>query len=78
MYLRNVDEEREKNMFIYIYGAHCPVDRIKDGLCVQVKPLGQSTVNPGRQFSVKRSSFLISPTQKLSSPRIGKYNNKMC
>lgn len=43
---------------IFMYGAHCPVDRIKDGLRVQVKPLGQSTVNTDRNFSVKRSPFL--------------------
>lgn len=51
---------------IFMYGAHCPVDRIKDGLQVQVKPLGQSTVNSDRNFSVKRSPFL-SPTQRLGS-----------
>lgn len=51
---------------IFMYGTHCPVDRMKDGLRVQVKPLGQSTVDPGQEFSVKRSPFL-SPIQKLGS-----------
>lgn len=47
---------------IFMYGAHCPVDRIKDGLCVQVKPLGQSTVDPSQDFSV---SPFLSPIRKL-------------
>lgn len=59
--------ERWKNIYIFIHGAHCPVNRIKDGLRVQVKPLGQSTVDPGQGFLVKRSPFLL-VIQKIISP----------
>jgi len=59
---------------IFMYGTHCPVDRIKDRLRVQVKPLGQSMVDPGRVFSVMVSPFL-SPIRKLSLAHfIGNYN----
>lgn len=63
LYFYNIYVRRIENIYIFIHGAHCAVNRIKDGLRVQVKPLGQSMVDPGQDFLVKRSPF-----QKIISP----------